>query len=104
MNSQLARLNPKVSIIVPVYDVSSYLERCLDSIIGQTLKEIEIILINDLSPDSRDDQICQKYTEADDRIVYVKHQKNLGLGGARNTGLKLAQVDYIDLYDPQALT
>ena len=90
---------PKLSVILPVYNVSEYLEKCLDSIINQSLKEIEIIIINDCSPDPFDDIICQEYANKDDRIVYVKHEKNLGLGGARNTGIKLSKADYIGFVD-----
>ena len=91
--------SPKVSIILPVYNVSEFLEKCLDSIINQSLKEIEIIIIKDCSPDPFDNIICQEYADKDDRIVYVKHEKNLGLGGARNTGIKLSKADYIGFVD-----
>ncbi len=90
---------PKVSIIVPVYNVSPYLEKCLDSIINQTLKEIEIIIVNDCSEDPQDDGICQHYANNDDRINYTKHSQNLGLGGARNTGISLASAPYIGFVD-----
>jgi glycosyltransferase involved in cell wall biosynthesis len=85
---------PKVSIIIPVYNVSKYLEECLDSVINQTLKDIEIILINDKSPDPLDDKICKKYTKKDSRITYIQHKKNKGLGGVRNTGIKIAKGEY----------
>ena len=90
---------PKVSIIIPVYDVSKYLRKCLDSVINQILKEIEIIIINDCSPDPKDDEICTEYAKKDKRIVYVKHEKNLGPGGARNTGIKIAKAEYIGFID-----
>ena len=92
-------IKPKVSIIIPVYDVSKYLRKCLDSVINQILKEIEIIIINDCSPDPKDDEICTEYAKKDKRIVYVKHEKNLGLGGARNTGIEIAKAEYIGFVD-----
>ena len=85
----------KVSIIVPIYDVSNYLRKCLDSVLNQTLKEIEIILVNDASPNPKDEEICLEYEELDERIVYTKHSTNKGLGGARNTGIHLAKADYV---------
>jgi glycosyltransferase involved in cell wall biosynthesis len=90
---------PKVSIIIPVYNVSKYLRRCLDSVVNQTLKDIEIIIINDCSPDPLDDEICKEYAKKDSRIKYIKHKKNLGLGGARNTGIKNATAKYIGSVD-----
>ena len=90
---------PKVSVIVPVYNVSKFLHRCLDSIINQTLQEIEIIIVNDCSPDPLDDEICKEYATRDGRIIYHKHKKNKGLGGARNTGIKTASGEYIGFVD-----
>jgi glycosyltransferase involved in cell wall biosynthesis len=90
---------PKVSIIVPVYNVSKYLKKCLDSVINQTLKDIEIIVVNDCSPDPLDDEICKEYVKKDNRIKYIKHKKNLGPGGARNTGIKNAKGKYIQFVD-----
>jgi glycosyltransferase involved in cell wall biosynthesis len=90
---------PKVSIIIPVYNVSKYLRKCLDSVINQTLKDIEIIVVNDCSPDPLDDEICKEYVKKDNRIKYIKHKKNLGLGGARNTGIKNATAKYIGSVD-----
>jgi glycosyltransferase involved in cell wall biosynthesis len=89
---------PKVSIIVPVYKTAQYLPRCLDSIIKQTLEDIEIIIVNDASPDNSHEIIIE-YEEKDDRIVYIRHEKNLGLGGARNTGIKAAKAKYIGSVD-----
>ncbi len=88
-----------MSIIVPVYNVSEYLRECLDSLIHQTLKEIEIIIVNDCSPDPQDDVICREYAEKDDRIVYLVHEKNLRQGGARNTGLREARGEFIGFID-----
>ena len=76
-------MKPEISVIVPVYNVEPYLRRCLDSIVGQTMKEIEIILIDDGSTDNSG-KICDEYSEKDSRIRVI-HQKNGGLSNARNT-------------------
>lgn len=88
---------PKVSIIIPVYNVQQYLERCLNTVVNQTLKDIEIIIVND---DSKDDslQICEKYQNKDSRIqVYSK--KNEGLSLTRNYGLQFAKGEYVAFLD-----
>lgn len=87
----------KVSIIVPVYNVEEYLPRCLDSLINQTLKDIEIIVVNDGSPDNSQD-IIDKYKRKDKRIVSII-KKNGGLGSARNYGLNYASGEYIGYVD-----
>lgn len=86
-----------VSVIVPVYNAEAYLPRCIESIISQTYSELEIILVNDGSPD-KSGEICQSYEVKDKRIRYIK-QKNSGAGGARNTGLSLAKGKYILFVD-----
>lgn len=88
-----------ISIIIPVYNVSPYLRKCITSAINQTLKNIEIILVNDCSPDPLDEKICKEYANLDSRIKYIAHNKNKGLGGARNTGLRNASSDYIWFID-----
>lgn len=87
----------KVSIIVPVYNVEKYLEECLDSLIGQTLQDIEIILIDDGSKDTSG-SICDKYSEKDNRIKVI-HQQNCGQSAARNVGLNIAEGEYILFVD-----
>ena len=77
---------PKISIIVPVYNVEAYLPQCLDSLINQTYGNLEIICINDGSPDGSG-QILREYAARDSRVHVIK-QENQGLSGARNTGLK----------------
>lgn len=72
-----SKVNPLVSVIVPVYNVEMYIKRCVDSIINQTYKNLEIILVDDGSADSSP-QICDRYAEADSRITVV-HQNNMGL-------------------------
>ncbi|MEI0565014.1 glycosyltransferase family 2 protein [Brachyspira pulli] len=88
----------KVSIIVPVYNVEKYLEQCLDSIINQTLKEIEIICIDDCSTDSSL-SILEKYKLKDDRIVLIKNKVNLGKGDIRNLGINNSNGEYIGFVD-----
>lgn len=86
-----------VSIIIPVYNVEKYLERCILSVLSQTHKELELILVNDGSTD-QSLQICQKYETLDKRIKLV-NQKNSGASAARNTGLKCASGSYIAFID-----
>lgn len=89
--------NPLVSIIVPVYKVEEYLHNCVDSIINQTYQNLEIILIDDGSPDNCG-QICDEYVEKDERIKVI-HQENKGLSSARNTGLDICRGNYIAFVD-----
>ena len=91
-------MTPKLSIIVPVYNTEVYLRECLDSIINQTFKDIEIIIVNDCSPDNSE-AIILEYQQKDPRIKYIKHEKNLGLGGARNTGITNAIGEWIAFVD-----
>ncbi len=88
---------PLVSIIVPIYNVEQYLAECLDSLVNQTLKDIEIICVNDGSPDNSAD-IVREYIQADSRIKLIE-QENRGLSGARNTGLKVAKGEYVYFMD-----
>lgn len=88
---------PKVSIIVPIYNVEKYLDRCMDSLLNQTLKDIEIIMVDDGSPD-RCPQMCDEYAKQDGRIRVI-HKKNAGLGYARNSGLEVATGEYVAFVD-----
>lgn len=90
-------MNPKITVIVPVYNVEKYLHKCIDSIINQTYKELEIILVNDGSPDNSA-SICDEYARKDNRIKVI-HQKNKGLSGARNSGLEIATGEYVAFVD-----
>lgn len=90
-------MQPKVSIVVPVYNVEPFLARCLDSLIAQTLKEIEILCVNDGSTDGSI-RILNAYAENDPRIRVIS-QINKGLGGARNTGVKAAVGEYVLFVD-----
>ncbi|REE25797.1 glycosyl transferase family 2 [Winogradskyella pacifica] len=87
----------KISVIVPVYKVETYLHRCVDSLINQTHKNLEIILINDGSPDSSG-EICDRYATKDNRIIVI-HKKNEGSSCARNAGLDIVTGDYIAFVD-----
>lgn len=89
---------PKVSIIVPVYNVEAYLPACIDSILAQTLSDLELILIDDGSPDHCG-TICDTYAAKDPRIRVI-HQKNSGVSAARNAGLAIACGEYIGFVDP----
>lgn len=88
---------PKVSVIVPIYNVEQYIRTCLDSIINQTLKDIEIILVDDESPDNCP-TICDEYAKKDCRIKVI-HKKNGGLGFARNSGIEIATGEYVAFVD-----
>lgn len=88
---------PKVSIIVPVYNVEAYLSECIESLRNQTLRDIEIILVDDESPDNCP-KMCDAYAEKDSRIKVV-HKKNGGLGLARNSGLEVATGEYVAFTD-----
>lgn len=87
----------KVSVIVPVYNVEKYLRQCVDSIIAQTYRNLEIILVDDGSPDNCG-AICDEYAEKDSRIQVI-HQKNSGLSVARNSGLNISTGEYIAFID-----
>lgn len=89
--------NPKISIIVPVYGVEQYLPKCIESILGQTFKEFELILVDDGSLD-RCPQICDEYAKKDSRIKVI-HKENEGQGVARNIALDIAKGDYIGFVD-----
>lgn len=90
-------MEPKVSVIIPVYNVEPFLARCLDSVVGQTLREIEIICIDDGSPD-RSIDILRRYAARDERIRVIS-QENRGLGGARNRGFDAARGEYVLFVD-----
>lgn len=87
----------KLSIIVPVYNVETYLPRCIDSILQQTFKDFELILVDDGSPDACG-KICDEYALQDKRVKVV-HKENGGLSDARNAGLDVARGEYIGFVD-----
>ena len=86
-----------ISIIVPVYQVDKYLERCVNSILSQTYKSIELILVDDGSPD-RCGAICDEIAQKDNRVRVI-HKQNGGLSSARNAALDIAQGEYITFID-----
>ena len=87
----------KVSVVIPVYKVEKYLPKCIDSLLNQTLRDIEIILVDDGSPD-KCGKICDLYAQADDRIKVI-HKENGGLSDARNVGMKYATGEYLGFVD-----
>lgn len=89
---------PKISIIIPCYKVENVLDRCIKSVVNQDLKDIEIILIDDKSPDSVP-YICDCWSKRDKRIKVIHKEKNEGLGYARNSGLKIATGEYVAFVD-----
>lgn len=90
-------MNDKISIIIPVYKVEAYLKECLDSVVGQTYKNLEIILIDDGSPDNSGN-MCDEYAQNDLRIKVI-HKQNGGLSSARNAGLEIATGEYVCFID-----
>lgn len=89
--------SPKVSIIVPIYNVEKYIAKCLDSIVKQDMSDIEIIVVDDGSTDSSV-EICEQYVSLDNRIRLI-HQENQGLSMARNNGIDIATGEYIGFID-----
>ena len=90
-------MKPLFSIIVPVYNASKYLKKCVDTIISQTYENIEVILIDDGSTDNSG-KICDQYSINDKRVKVI-HKKNEGVSIARETGVKLATGEYISCID-----
>lgn len=88
----------KVSIIVPVYNVEKYLEKCLDSLVNQTMKDIEIIVVNDGSPDNSQ-KIIDKYIKKYPKLIKGYVKENGGLSDARNYGIEIAKGEYIGFVD-----
>ena len=91
-------MKPIVSIIVPIYNVEEYLYKCINSVLNQTFKNFELILVNDGSTDNSG-KICDEYKKKDDRIKVI-HQENGGVSSARNTGIKNAKGMFIGFVDP----
>lgn len=88
---------PKISVIIPVYNVEKYLEQCINSLLSQTLKDCEFIFVNDGSKDSSK-EIIEKYKTLDERIILI-NQENQGVSIARNNGLNVAKGEYIGFVD-----
>jgi glycosyltransferase involved in cell wall biosynthesis len=89
--------NPKISVIVPVYNVEKYIQKCVGSIIGQAYSNLEIILVDDGSPDNSG-QMCDEYAATDSRITVI-HKQNGGVSSARNAGLDVATGEYVVFVD-----
>ena len=90
-------MQPCVSVIIPVYNIEKHLEKCLDSVIGQTLKNIEIIVVDDGSTDNSP-RIIDRYARTDSRIVAI-HKANEGLAYARKSGIEAAHGKYVQHLD-----
>lgn len=90
-------MNPKISVIVPIYNAEKYIDRCMKSIYDQTFQDIEIILVNDGSMD-KSAEICKEYKAKDDRVTFID-KKNEGAGSARNAGIEAAKGDYLAFPD-----
>ena len=88
---------PKLSIVVPVYNVERYLNQCIDSILGQSFTDFELIIVNDGSSD-RSGSICDEYAQADQRVIVI-HTENHGVVTARRTGVDCAQGEYTTFVD-----
>lgn len=84
-----------ISVIIPCYNVEKYIDRCMESVLNQTYRELEIILVDDGSTD-RTGNICDRYSQIDARVKVI-HKENRGLSSARNAGLDICQGDYIFL-------
>lgn len=99
--------NSKISVIVPIYKVEKYIRKCIDSILNQTYKNLEVILVDDGSPDDCP-SICDEYRKKDERVIVI-HKTNGGLSDARNAGLNAVSGEYVtfidgdDYYLPQAI-
>jgi len=94
----LILISPTISVIVPAYNVEKYIQRCIDSIVSQTFKEYEIIVVNDCSTDCTA-QIIETYYNDNAQIKMIHHEENKGLGPARNTGIDHAKGEYIFFVD-----
>lgn len=99
---------PNISVIVPVYNVERYVKLCIDSILAQSFQDFEVIIIDDASPDNSY-KICQELYGTNEKVRIIRHEKNQGLGPARNTGIENARGKYVYFVDsddaivPQAL-
>ncbi len=98
INCAEAKDLPKLSVVIPVYNVESYVEECMDSVIGQSYKNLEIICVNDGSTD-KSGPIVEKYSEKDSRVTVI-NQNNSGVSEARNKGIDRASGEYITFVDP----
>lgn len=93
-----SQYRPLVSIIIPVYKVEDYIGKCIESLQNQTYSNLQIILIEDCSPDDSG-QICDDYAAKDDRITVIHHERNMGVSKTRNDGLAIVKGEYIAFVD-----
>ncbi len=91
-------MRTKISVIIPIYNVEQYLAKCLDSVINQTYKNLEIICVNDCSPDNSA-KILEEYSKKDDRIKIINRKENGGLSAARNSGMEIMTGEYVYFLD-----
>ena len=89
----------RFSLIVPVYNVADYLQKCIDSILKNDCSDCEIILVDDGSTDGLSSEICDRNASAYPHLIRTIHQQNKGLGGARNTGIQQAKGEYLFFVD-----
>lgn len=89
---------PVLSIIIPVYNVEKYLKQCIESVLNQALESIEVICVDDCSPDNSS-EVIKEYAAKDNRVKYIKHTENKFQGGARNTGIQAANGKYVTFVD-----
>lgn len=90
---------PKVSVVIPVYNVERYIQKCIDTLVAQTLREIELIFVDDCSPDSSVEIIEKNRKQYPEKIKIIRLEKNLRQGGARNVGIRVAKADFIGFVD-----
>ena len=90
---------PKVSVVVPVYNVEEYLPECVESILGQTFTDFELIVLNDSPENLEQEKVIKEYAAKDKRVKYIKNPKNLGIPRSRNKLLQCANGEYIACMD-----
>ena len=90
----MSNMEDLISVIVPVYGAESYLEKCIRSIMNQTYRNLEIILVDDKSPDGSG-ELCDQLAKEDERIIVIHRETNGGISAARNTGIDIAKGAYI---------
>jgi len=94
--------DPRISVIIPVYNTEKYLRGCLSSVQKQTISDFEVIIVNDETPDNSM-SIAREYSKVDSRFLIIEHERNKGLGGARNTGIEAAKGQYLFFLDSDDL-
>lgn len=90
--------NPKISVIIPIYNVEKYIKRCMDSLLRQTFKDFEVVVVNDATPD-QSMAIVEDFSKKCEQVTIVEHEKNMGLMWTRRTGYQAAKGDYFVFLD-----